>query len=63
MGKNDAERAVRAALGIQRALAEFNAKNTHVGAGRPELVARIGVETGAVRTTEQDGYYLLLGYY
>ena len=46
--ENDAERAVRAALGIQRALAEFNAKNTHVGAGRPELVARIGVETGAV---------------
>ena len=42
--ENDAERAVRAALSIQRALAEFNAKNT--GTGKPELSARIGLETG-----------------
>ena len=44
--ENDAERAVRAALVIQRALAELNRKNA--GSGRPELVARIGVESGAV---------------
>ena len=44
--ENDAERAVRAALAIQRALAELNGKNA--GSGRPELVARIGVESGAV---------------
>src|SRR5277367_3024087 len=44
--ENDAERAVRASLGIQRALAEINRRNA--GSGRPELVARIGVETGAV---------------
>ena len=44
--ENDAERAVRAALAIQRALAELNRKNA--GSGRPELVARIGVESGAV---------------
>jgi class 3 adenylate cyclase/tetratricopeptide (TPR) repeat protein len=44
--ENDSERAVRAALAIQRALAELNRKN--VGSGSPELVARIGVESGAV---------------
>ena len=44
--ENDSERAVRAALAIQRALAALNHEN--VGWGRPELVARIGVETGAV---------------
>jgi class 3 adenylate cyclase/tetratricopeptide (TPR) repeat protein len=44
--ENDAERAVRAALAIQRALAEINRRNA--GVGRPELMARIGVETGAV---------------
>ena len=44
--ENDSERAVRAALAIQRALAELNRKNA--GAGRPELVARIGVATGPV---------------
>jgi class 3 adenylate cyclase len=44
--ENDSERAVRAALAIQRALAELNRENA--GAGRPELVARIGVESGAV---------------
>jgi class 3 adenylate cyclase len=38
--ENDAERAARAALSIQRALAELNRKN--VGAGKPELTARIG---------------------
>jgi class 3 adenylate cyclase len=44
--ENDAERAVRAALAIQRALAEINAKNA--GRGAPELSARIGLETGPV---------------
>jgi class 3 adenylate cyclase len=44
--ENDSERAVRAALLIQRALAELNRKNA--GSGRPELVARIGIESGAV---------------
>ena len=44
--ENDAERALRAALEIQRALAEINARNA--GSGRPKLEARIGVETGAV---------------
>src|SRR6516165_7439094 len=42
--ENDAERAARAALAIQRALAELNHKN--VGTGKPELTARIGLETG-----------------
>src|SRR6516162_3871325 len=42
--ENDAERAARAALSIQRALADLNRKNT--SAGKPELVARIGLETG-----------------
>src|ERR1700722_12267808 len=44
--ENDSERAVRAALAIQRALAELNRDNA--GSGRPELVARIGIESGAV---------------
>jgi class 3 adenylate cyclase len=44
--ENDAERAVRAALAIQRALAEINAKNA--GRGAPELLARIGLESGPV---------------
>jgi class 3 adenylate cyclase len=44
--ENDAERAVRAALAIQRALAELNAKNAARGA--PELKARIGIESGPV---------------
>ena len=34
----------RAALAIQRALAELNRKNA--GTGKPELAARIGLETG-----------------
>ena len=42
--ENDAERAARAALAIQRALTELNRKNA--GAGKPELAARIGLDTG-----------------
>jgi class 3 adenylate cyclase len=42
--ENDAERAVRAALAIQRALAELNRKNASTG--KPELIARIGLDTG-----------------
>jgi class 3 adenylate cyclase len=37
---------VRAALSIQRALHELNRKNA--GTGKPELTARIGLETGPV---------------
>jgi class 3 adenylate cyclase len=44
--ENDAERAVRAALAIQRALSEINAKNAAKGA--PELSTRIGIESGPV---------------
>jgi class 3 adenylate cyclase/predicted ATPase len=44
--ENDAERAARAALSIQRALAEVNRK--HAGSGKPALSARIGIETGPV---------------
>ena len=44
--ENDAERAVRAALAIQRALAGLNARNARAGA--PELSARIGIECGSV---------------
>ena len=44
--ENDSERAVRAALSIQRALAELNRKND--GSGKPTLIARIGLETGPV---------------
>ena len=44
--ENDAERAVRAALAIQRALAELNARNAAKGA--PQLSARIGLESGPV---------------
>ena len=44
--ENDAERAVRAALAIQRALAELNARNAARAA--PELKARIGIECGPV---------------
>jgi class 3 adenylate cyclase/predicted ATPase len=42
--ENDAERAVRAALSIQRALAELNRKNA--GLGKPALAARVAVESG-----------------
>src|SRR5947208_16025756 len=44
--ENNAERAVRAALVIQRALAEVNRKNA--AAGKPALNARIGIEIGPV---------------
>jgi class 3 adenylate cyclase/predicted ATPase len=44
--ENDSERAVRAALSIQRALAELNREND--GSGKPTLTARIGLETGPV---------------
>jgi class 3 adenylate cyclase/predicted ATPase len=44
--ENDAERAARAALSIQRALAAVNRKGTETG--KPALNARIGIETGAV---------------
>jgi class 3 adenylate cyclase/predicted ATPase len=44
--ENDAERAARAALSIQRALADVNRKNA--GAGKPALNARIGIEIGPV---------------
>jgi class 3 adenylate cyclase/predicted ATPase len=44
--ENDAERAARAALSIQRALADVNRKNA--GTGKPALNARIGIETGPV---------------
>jgi hypothetical protein len=46
--ENDSERAVRAALAIQRALVELNRKNA--GWGKPSLEARIGLETGPVVT-------------
>ena len=41
--ENDAERAVRAALAIQRALADLNARS-----GAPELSARVGIKSGPV---------------
>jgi class 3 adenylate cyclase len=44
--ENDAERAMRAALAIQRALVEINARNASKGA--PELSARIGLDSGQV---------------
>jgi class 3 adenylate cyclase/predicted ATPase len=44
--ENDAERAARAALAIQRALGELNRKNA--GTGKPKLAARIGLEAGPV---------------
>jgi class 3 adenylate cyclase len=44
--ENDAERAARAALSIQRALAPLNRTNASVG--KPALNARIGIETGPV---------------
>ena len=44
--ENDAERAVRAALAIQRAFTAINAENAAKGA--PQLSARIGLEFGPV---------------
>src|SRR6202045_4650177 len=40
--ENDTERAVRAALAVQRAISEINARNAQTGA--PGLTARIGLE-------------------
>ena len=44
--ENDAERAVRAALAIQRALSEHNSEKVNEGA--PELSARVGLDLGLV---------------
>jgi class 3 adenylate cyclase/tetratricopeptide (TPR) repeat protein len=44
--ENDAERAVLAALGVQQALGEVNARNATTG--RPQLAVRIGLESGPV---------------
>jgi class 3 adenylate cyclase len=44
--ENDAERAVRAALAIQLALGELNARN--IKSGEPELALRIGIDAGPV---------------
>jgi class 3 adenylate cyclase/predicted ATPase len=44
--ENDAERAVRAALAIQRALSELNCKNQ--GTSKPALAARIAIDSGPV---------------
>jgi hypothetical protein len=49
--ENDAERAVRAALAIQRALGELNVRN--VGRDTPLLAARIGLESGQVGGRER----------
>src|SRR5271163_990588 len=47
--ENDAERAVRAALAIQRALVEINARNArNASKGAPALSARIGLDSGQV---------------
>jgi class 3 adenylate cyclase len=46
--ENDAERAVLAALGVQRALTDLNAQNATTGA--PKLAVRIGLESGPVVT-------------
>jgi len=47
--ENDAERAVRTALSIQRTLAEFNRRNE--SAGRPALAARVAIDTGPAETS------------
>ena len=44
--ENDSERAVRAALAIQRSLTELNRKNE--GTGKPALAARIAIDAGPV---------------
>ncbi|HZZ62057.1 MAG TPA: AAA family ATPase [Roseiarcus sp.] len=44
--ENDAERAVRAALAIQRALDDLNARNA--SKNEPQLAARIGLDSGQV---------------
>ena len=50
--ENDAERAVLAALGVQQALGEVNARNA--GIGVPQLAVRIGLEGGPV-VVDDDG--------
>ena len=50
--ENDAERAVRAALGVQQALGDVNARNAATGA--PQLAVRIGLESGPV-VVDADG--------
>jgi class 3 adenylate cyclase len=50
--ENDAERAVRAALGVQQAIGELNARNAASGA--PQLAVRIGLEGGPV-VVDDDG--------
>ena len=50
--ENDAERAVRAAIGVQQAIGEVNARNAASGA--PQLAVRIGLEGGPV-VVEDDG--------
>jgi hypothetical protein len=50
--ENSAERAVRVALSIQRALAELNRKNE--GANKPALAARTAIEMGPVATGSED---------
>ena len=53
--ENDAERAVRAALSIQLALAELNRRNA--AAGKPELKARIGLDAGPVVVDAAGGIF------
>jgi len=53
--ENDAERAVRAALLIQRALVEINRMNE--SAGMPALAARIAIDAGPVVIDAQDDIY------
>ena len=53
--ENDAERAARAALSIQRSLADINRKNA--GSGKPTLNARIGIETGPVVVDQAGEVY------
>jgi class 3 adenylate cyclase len=53
--ENDAERAARAALSIQRALADVNQKNASIG--KPALNARIGIEIGPVVTDAAGEIY------
>jgi class 3 adenylate cyclase len=52
--ENDAERAVRAALLIQRALLELN--RTSAQSGKPALAARIAIESGPVVWTHRKRF-------
>jgi class 3 adenylate cyclase len=53
--ESDAERAVRVALAIQRALGELNERNAASGA--PELAARIGLDSGLVVVDATGGVF------